>query len=127
MSILSSDKINKIHVYDDTENDGPPTLMTNKVSSAFSYSSWIPIKICNVKDNSKWITDYIIFKNKCILGRWQGNIGKSVYGIWDNNGDCIESNEYDGFKWNNSTMCCYHFGDRIKTILLSLQLQQQNA
>mmetsp|Transcript_5001 Transcript_5001/g.4372 ORF Transcript_5001/g.4372 Transcript_5001/m.4372 type:complete len:235 (+) Transcript_5001:2-706(+) len=125
LSILSSDCINKIHVYDDIENDGPPQLITNKVSSAFSYSSWIPIKICSVKDNSKWITDYIIFENECILGRWQGNIGKSVYGIWDNNGKCIKSNEYDGFKWNNCTMCCYHFGDRIKTILLSLQLQQE--
>jgi len=127
LSILAD--IDRIHIYDSSEKDGQ--LITNEVFCGFCYDSWLPVEICEVKDSSRWITDFIPFKNKCILGRWQGNIGKSVYGIWkysdiDNKWKCINSKEYDNMKWNNSIMGCYHFGDRIKTILLSMELQNIN-
>ena len=122
LSVLSD--FERIHVYEDTQD-----LITNAVPSAFCYNAWMPVNICPPKNISQWITDYIPFGDGRILGRWQGKIGKSNYGIWQctgkdgNEWKCVESEEYDDQKWSNSVMCCYHFGDRIKTILLSIELQ----
>ena len=123
LSILND--INHIHVYDKEEDNGMK-LITNQVPNGFTYDSWIPVKICQSKNITQWITDYIPFKNKCILSRWQGKLGKPMYGIWElmnNEWKCVKTNEYNDMIWNNSILSCYHFGDRLKTILLSIQLQ----
>ena len=112
----------RIHVYEDSQD-----LITNAVPSAFCYDVWMPVSICSPKDIAQWITDYIPFGKESILARWQGKVGKANYGIWkcvNEEWKCIKSEEYDDQKWNNSIMCCYHFGDRIRTILLSIELYQ---
>eukprot|EP01084_Bolivina_argentea_P094925 170674_1 len=123
LSVLND--MNAIHVYD---AEDAKALISSTVPGGYSIDSWIPVQICPPKDSAKWITDYVPFKNTSIVARWNGDIGKSVYGIWrreDTNGNwkCCHSAQYDDMKWNNSIMSCYHFGDRIKTILLAIELQ----
>lgn len=130
LSILSADNVDKIAVYD-SEEDGK-RLICNEVSRAFCYDTFVPIDIATPQDNSKWITDYVPFRGNSILARWLGTIGKTVYGVWQYNKQskkwlCTKSDEYDEMKWSASTMCCYHFGDRIKTLLLSIQLQHDDC
>jgi len=125
--------IDGVRVYEDTEKGDGPKLIDKAVNNAFYYSSWCPVQILPPKESGKWITDYVPWRGESVLARWPSMGCKSRYGIWRNDNDefkapkweCTQSMEYDDLPWNTAIMKCYHFGERIKTLLLAIHLANQ--
>ena len=125
MSVLQG--VEGVQVFEDTEKGDGPKLISKEVSAAFYYSSWCPVQILPPKDKARWITDYVPFGAESVLARWPGDSAKTSYGIWryiekESKWKCAESKEYDDAQWNSTVLGCYHFGERVKTLLIAIAL-----